>query len=273
MTQGYALPKHYDLMYAREALAYGLKCLLNKDDPNLQRHAETIIQIIENKENDDEHHASREYKQWDMSDNNFYGSLTMKAKDGSMTNEVFIRTMVQMAPYSFKVPFENIMTVQQLRKGDPPNTEESLLEGACRLFLGIKFSNKSELHLSSIEIVEESSFCRAHDDLGAPVAGRPSIVCLNPLMVLNALRRCDFFFDREQECFDMTKIYINTALHCLRVLGIDAPDCKTSTLRGTQISGETVRSLVDQTIVFNWYNLPKKKYKVDRNNDAIKIIP
>lgn len=91
-------------------------------------------------------------------------------------------------------------------------------------------------------------------------------------MVLNALRRCGCFFNEDPNSFPLTKVYINTALHCLRVLGIDAPNCETYTLRGTRISEETVRSVVDDNKkVKSWYALPSE-YKVERESDGVKLI-
>lgn len=133
-TLGDAQPEHYDLMYAREALAYGLRCLLDTEEEDLKEHANTIIGIITSEEEGDRLHTLRENVEWDMSGKNFYGSLTKKAKDGSMTREIFIETMIDMAPVTFKVPFTQIMTVTQLRNGDPPNMVESFLGSTCKLF-------------------------------------------------------------------------------------------------------------------------------------------
>ena len=261
-----ASPDAYDMIYAREALAYGLYLL--KTENKVEEDAfETMLQGIGKKEG--ELNLNQFKKQYVLDfKGNLYGGLTKihtESDDGlAISTESLYNTLHSTFDERgklLKLPLYQMVGLDDfVSYTNPSNTIPSRPQGLIHKF----FSIRRQMERYEMQIVnnDPSGYIYRSDDLGAPAdLRRPVPVAMDQYLVVNALRRCYAACTGNTSQIGITKFYIESALDCLELLDSGLMPCFP---RPKKITNE--KRIVKSCIL-------DSKFYVDRAQDGVKIDP
>lgn len=255
----------YNMVYAREALAYGLYLLKTKN--KVEEDAfETMLKGIGEKEG--ELNLNQFNKQYVLDfKGNLYGGLT-KIHTESDGLAISTESLYDTLRYTFderekllELPLYQMVGLDNfVSYTNPSNTIPSRPQGLIYKLFGIH--HQMERYEMQIVNNDPSGYIYRSDDLGGPAdLRRPVPVAMDEYLVVNALRRCYAACTGNTSQIGITEFYIESALHCLELLDSGLMPCFP---RPKKIPNE--KRIVKPCIL-------DLKFYVDRAQDGVKIDP